>query len=206
MPGPLGLRHGPRPAGQPAREDRSPSVGRGAGVPALGAGGSAVRAALSVTRRRDGLRGWRRSAERASPAPAPSWLRRSAGGDARSRRRADSRAARRQRGQGLRLARGVVVIAVAGAAARSPRGQEAAAPLTMTEASSRKEGFKKCRSATFSIDGYSFTIGERFGAAGAGAGGARSLARMGCGRGASWMLARSPANFCFALVAPRLWS
>ncbi|XP_020824620.1 dual specificity calcium/calmodulin-dependent 3',5'-cyclic nucleotide phosphodiesterase 1C isoform X2 [Phascolarctos cinereus] len=28
----------------------------------------------------------------------------------------------------------------------------------MTEASSRKEGFKKCRSATFSIDGYSFTI------------------------------------------------
>lgn len=30
----------------------------------------------------------------------------------------------------------------------------------MTEPSSRKEGFKKCRSATFSIDGYSFTIGE----------------------------------------------
>uniref|UniRef100_A0A8V0ZBM8 Phosphodiesterase n=1 Tax=Gallus gallus TaxID=9031 RepID=A0A8V0ZBM8_CHICK len=28
----------------------------------------------------------------------------------------------------------------------------------MTEPSSRKEGFKKCRSATFSIDGYSFTI------------------------------------------------
>ncbi|XP_036102506.1 calcium/calmodulin-dependent 3',5'-cyclic nucleotide phosphodiesterase 1C [Molossus molossus] len=28
----------------------------------------------------------------------------------------------------------------------------------MTDASSRKEGFKKCRSATFSIDGYSFTI------------------------------------------------
>ncbi|KAF6301962.1 hypothetical protein mRhiFer1_012732 [Rhinolophus ferrumequinum] len=28
----------------------------------------------------------------------------------------------------------------------------------MTEASNRKEGFKKCRSATFSIDGYSFTI------------------------------------------------
>ncbi|XP_056660240.1 dual specificity calcium/calmodulin-dependent 3',5'-cyclic nucleotide phosphodiesterase 1C [Monodelphis domestica] len=28
----------------------------------------------------------------------------------------------------------------------------------MTEANSRKEGFKKCRSATFSIDGYSFTI------------------------------------------------
>lgn len=32
----------------------------------------------------------------------------------------------------------------------------------MTEASNRKEGFKKCRSATFSIDGYSFTIGENF--------------------------------------------
>lgn len=30
----------------------------------------------------------------------------------------------------------------------------------MTDASSKKEGFKKCRSATFSIDGYSFTIGE----------------------------------------------
>lgn len=30
----------------------------------------------------------------------------------------------------------------------------------MTEPSSRKEGFKKCRSATFSIDGYSFTIGK----------------------------------------------
>ncbi|XP_074700126.1 dual specificity calcium/calmodulin-dependent 3',5'-cyclic nucleotide phosphodiesterase 1C isoform X5 [Strix aluco] len=28
----------------------------------------------------------------------------------------------------------------------------------MTEPSSRKQGFKKCRSATFSIDGYSFTI------------------------------------------------
>lgn len=32
----------------------------------------------------------------------------------------------------------------------------------MTDASNRKEGFKKCRSATFSIDGYSFTIGENF--------------------------------------------
>ncbi|KAM9023632.1 dual specificity calcium/calmodulin-dependent 3',5'-cyclic nucleotide phosphodiesterase 1C isoform 3-T3 [Ara ararauna] len=31
----------------------------------------------------------------------------------------------------------------------------------MTEPSSRKEGFKKCRSATFSIDGYSFTIGSK---------------------------------------------
>ncbi|XP_073921362.1 dual specificity calcium/calmodulin-dependent 3',5'-cyclic nucleotide phosphodiesterase 1C isoform X4 [Castor canadensis] len=28
----------------------------------------------------------------------------------------------------------------------------------MTDSSNRKEGFKKCRSATFSIDGYSFTI------------------------------------------------
>ncbi|KAJ8389043.1 hypothetical protein AAFF_G00124400 [Aldrovandia affinis] len=28
----------------------------------------------------------------------------------------------------------------------------------MTEPSSRKQGFKKCRSATFSIDGFSFTI------------------------------------------------
>ncbi|XP_039192772.1 calcium/calmodulin-dependent 3',5'-cyclic nucleotide phosphodiesterase 1C isoform X4 [Crotalus tigris] len=35
----------------------------------------------------------------------------------------------------------------------------------MTEPSNRKEGFKKCRSATFSIDGYSFTIGEHFGVA-----------------------------------------
>lgn len=33
----------------------------------------------------------------------------------------------------------------------------------MTEPGNRKEGFKKCRSATFSIDGYSFTIGEHFG-------------------------------------------
>lgn len=32
----------------------------------------------------------------------------------------------------------------------------------MTEPSSRKEGFKKCRSATFSIDGFSFTIGKKF--------------------------------------------
>lgn len=32
----------------------------------------------------------------------------------------------------------------------------------MTDASQKKEGFKKCRSATFSIDGYSFTIGENF--------------------------------------------
>lgn len=32
----------------------------------------------------------------------------------------------------------------------------------MTDAGNKKEGFKKCRSATFSIDGYSFTIGENF--------------------------------------------
>lgn len=31
----------------------------------------------------------------------------------------------------------------------------------MTEPSSKKQGFKKCRSATFSIDGFSFTIGKR---------------------------------------------
>lgn len=30
----------------------------------------------------------------------------------------------------------------------------------MTDANQKKESFKKCRSATFSIDGYSFTIGE----------------------------------------------
>lgn len=30
----------------------------------------------------------------------------------------------------------------------------------MSELSSKKQGFKKCRSATFSIDGYSFTIGK----------------------------------------------
>lgn len=39
----------------------------------------------------------------------------------------------------------------------------------MTDTSHKKEGFKKCRSATFSIDGYSFTIGENF-APGAGLG------------------------------------
>ncbi|XP_020494274.2 dual specificity calcium/calmodulin-dependent 3',5'-cyclic nucleotide phosphodiesterase 1A isoform X2 [Labrus bergylta] len=31
----------------------------------------------------------------------------------------------------------------------------------MTEPKSKKQGFKKCRSATFSIDGFSFTIGSR---------------------------------------------
>uniref|UniRef100_A0A8C4HJ92 Phosphodiesterase n=1 Tax=Dicentrarchus labrax TaxID=13489 RepID=A0A8C4HJ92_DICLA len=31
----------------------------------------------------------------------------------------------------------------------------------MTEPTSKKQGFKKCRSATFSIDGFSFTIGKR---------------------------------------------
>ncbi|TRY89099.1 hypothetical protein DNTS_004570, partial [Danionella cerebrum] len=30
----------------------------------------------------------------------------------------------------------------------------------MSELSSKKQGFKKCRSATFSIDGFSFTIGK----------------------------------------------
>ncbi|XP_050640785.1 dual specificity calcium/calmodulin-dependent 3',5'-cyclic nucleotide phosphodiesterase 1C [Macaca thibetana thibetana] len=43
----------------------------------------------------------------------------------------------------------------------------------MTDASNRKEGFKKCRSATFSIDGYSFTIVANE----AGDKNARSLAR-----------------------------
>ncbi|CAI9160407.1 unnamed protein product, partial [Rangifer tarandus platyrhynchus] len=37
-------------------------------------------------------------------------------------------------------------------------GPQDAAGQAMTDASNRKEGFKKCRSATFSIDGYSFTI------------------------------------------------
>lgn len=31
---------------------------------------------------------------------------------------------------------------------------------TMTQLASKKLGFKKCRSATFSIDGFSFTIGK----------------------------------------------
>lgn len=31
----------------------------------------------------------------------------------------------------------------------------------MTDPSSRKETFKKCQSATFSIDGYNFTIGSK---------------------------------------------
>lgn len=30
----------------------------------------------------------------------------------------------------------------------------------MTQPASKKQGFKKCRSATFSIDGFSFTIGK----------------------------------------------
>ena len=30
----------------------------------------------------------------------------------------------------------------------------------MTERAVKKQGFKKCRSATFSIDGFSFTIGK----------------------------------------------
>ncbi|CAK7307366.1 Dual specificity calcium/calmodulin-dependent 3',5'-cyclic nucleotide phosphodiesterase 1C [Vulpes lagopus] len=65
----------------------------------------------------------------------------------------------------------------------------------MTDASGRKEGFKKCRSATFSIDGYSFTIGENFPRPGpphraagpleAGAGGAQGAAGPRAGRGGS---------------------
>lgn len=31
----------------------------------------------------------------------------------------------------------------------------------MTQSTPKKQGFKKCRSATFSIDGFSFTIGKR---------------------------------------------
>ncbi len=38
---------------------------------------------------------------------------------------------------------------------------ESTSRATMTEKISKKQGFKKCRSATFSIDGFSFTIGER---------------------------------------------
>lgn len=30
----------------------------------------------------------------------------------------------------------------------------------MTQPASKKQGIKKCRSATFSIDGFSFTIGK----------------------------------------------
>lgn len=46
-----------------------------------------------------------------------------------------------------------------------PRGKEGQllkvqAGRIMTDPSSRKEAFKKCRSATFSIDGYNFTIGK----------------------------------------------
>lgn len=41
-------------------------------------------------------------------------------------------------------------------------GSRHASGRAMTDAPSKKEGFKKCRSATFSIDGYSFTIGENF--------------------------------------------
>ncbi|KAK2859313.1 hypothetical protein Q5P01_003933 [Channa striata] len=38
------------------------------------------------------------------------------------------------------------------------RAEECTSRATMTEAASKKQGFKKCRSATFSIDGFSFTI------------------------------------------------
>lgn len=41
------------------------------------------------------------------------------------------------------------------------RAEECTLRATMTEATSKKQGFKKCRSATFSIDGFSFTIGKR---------------------------------------------
>lgn len=41
------------------------------------------------------------------------------------------------------------------------RAGECTSRATMTEATSKKQGFKKCRSATFSIDGFSFTIGKR---------------------------------------------
>lgn len=44
-----------------------------------------------------------------------------------------------------------------GCALRRGGPRDAAGPA-MTDTSNRKEGFKKCRSATFSIDGYSFTI------------------------------------------------
>lgn len=52
---------------------------------------------------------------------------------------------------------------------RDARGEElwrswSGAPgADMTEPTSKKQGFKKCRSATFSIDGFSFTIGKRRG-------------------------------------------
>lgn len=74
---------------------------------------------------------------------------------ARHRRRTcgpagSARSAQRGRRRGRGRARGCC-FAAAGRRSRA-----------MTEASSRKEGFKKCRSATFSIDGYSFTIGENF--------------------------------------------
>ncbi|KAF3703433.1 Calcium/calmodulin-dependent 3',5'-cyclic nucleotide phosphodiesterase 1C [Channa argus] len=41
------------------------------------------------------------------------------------------------------------------------RAEECTSSATMTEAASKKQGFKKCRSATFSIDGFSFTIGSQ---------------------------------------------
>lgn len=66
----------------------------------------------------------------------------------------------------MRSAAGGGDIAERGARARGcalRRGEPRdAAGRAMTDASNRKEGFKKCRSATFSIDGYSFTIGENF--------------------------------------------
>lgn len=58
--------------------------------------------------------------------------------------------------------RGAATATAAAAAAWTSAASILPGRITMTEPSNRKEGFKKCRSATFSIDGYSFTIGERF--------------------------------------------
>lgn len=41
------------------------------------------------------------------------------------------------------------------------RAEESTSSSAMTEPKLKKLGFKKCRSATFSIDGFSFTIGKR---------------------------------------------
>lgn len=41
------------------------------------------------------------------------------------------------------------------------KSRREARTTTMTEPTSKKAGFKKVRSATFSIDGFSFTIGKR---------------------------------------------
>lgn len=119
----------------------------------------------------------------AVPAPAAGAL---AGlGSARGSRPAGHRAPRRREGRGRARAAGAGLRAL-------PRETPGAAGRAMTDASSRKEGFKKCRSATFSIDGYSFTIGENFAAsvrlpawADTLSGGARGRARWGSGWAAS---------------------